>query len=203
MNSRLVFLGALGVIAGAALASALFGLVRLPSSNSGQAIEVGKPLIGGPFTLTDQTGKRVTEKDFAGRYTLIFFGYTHCPDICPSALQVIAAALDKLGDKAKEITPVFISLDGERDTPAKMADYLASFGKNFVGLTGAKDDVAVAAKAYRVFYQVVPDEKTPGEYTIDHAAIIYLMGKDGQFVTHIPHTTNVDQVVEILNKAIP
>lgn len=203
MNSRLVFLGALGVIAGAALASALFGLVRLPSSNSGQVIEVGKPLIGGPFTLTDQTGKQVTEKDFAGRYALIFFGYTHCPDICPSALQVIAAALDKLGDKAKEITPVFISLDGERDTPAKMADYLASFGKNFVGLTGAKDDVAAAAKAYRVFYQVVPDEKTPGEYTIDHAAIIYLMGKDGQFVTHIPHTTNVDQVVEILNKAIP
>lgn len=203
MNSRLVFLGALGVIAGAALASALFGLVRLPSSNSGQVIEVGKPLIGGPFTLTDQTGKQVTEKDFAGRYALIFFGYTHCPDICPSALQVIAAALDKLGDKAKEITPVFISLDGERDTPAKMADYLASFGKTFVGLTGAKDDVAAAAKAYRVFYQVVPDEKTPGEYTIDHAAIIYLMGKDGQFVTHIPHTTNVDQVVEILNKAIP
>ena len=203
MNSRLAFLGALGVIAGAALALAFLGPGRLPSSNSGQAIEVGKPLIGGPFTLTDQTGKQVTEKDFAGRYALIFFGYTHCPDICPSALQVIAAALDKLGDKAKEITPVFISLDGERDTPAKMADYLASFGKNFVGLTGAKDDVAAAAKAYRVFYQVVPDEKTPGEYTIDHAAIIYLMGKDGQFVTHIPHTTNVDQVVEILNKAIP
>lgn len=198
-----MFLGAAGVIAGAALALAILGPERLTPAQVGRSIEVGKPLIGGPFALTDHTGKRVTEKDFAGHYALIFFGYTHCPDICPSALQVITAALDKLGGKAKDITPVFISLDSERDTPAKLAEYLTSFGKNFVGLTGSKEEIAAAAKTFRIFYQVVADEKTPGEYSIDHAAIIYLMGKDGQFVTHIPHTTNVDQVVEILNNSIP
>lgn len=162
----------------------------------------GKALIGGPFVLTDQTGKRVTDKDFMGRYALVFFGFTHCPDICPTALQVISTALDKLGDKGKDIVPLFITLDPERDTPPVLAEYVKSFNPRFVGLTGSKEDVAAAAKAYRVFYEVVPDEKNTADYTIDHAAIIYLMGKDGQFVTHIPHTTDVDQVIEIIRKSI-
>lgn len=195
------------VLAGLAL-GALAGVLWLggPSSQTaipqGSATYTGKALVGGPFTLTDTSGKRVTEKDFLGREMLVFFGYTHCPDICPSALQVMAAALDKLGDQAKNVVPVFISLDPERDTPDKLRDYLSSFGPRFVGLTGSVDEVAAAAKAYRVFYQKVPDAKSASDYTVDHAAIIYLMGKNGEFVTHVPHTTNVDQVVSTLAKAL-
>jgi protein SCO1/2 len=166
------------------------------------SVETGKALVGGPFTLIDQTGKRVTDKDFHGKYMLVFFGFTHCPDICPAGLQVMSAALAKLGDKAKDVVPVFITLDPERDTPEKLAEYLNSFDARFVGLSGSKQEVESAAKAYRVYYQIVPDDKTPGEYTVDHAAIIYLMGKDGQFITHVPHTTNVDQVVAALDKAL-
>lgn len=188
---------AVGVLAAVALLSGPQG------SPSGQtAIQTGKALIGGPFTLTDQNGKRVTEKDFLGRYTLVFFGFTHCPDICPSGLQVMAAALDKLGDKAKDVVPVFITLDPDRDTPEKIGEYVKSFDDRFVGLTGSKEEVAAAAKAYRVYYQIVPDEKNKGEYTIDHAAIIYLMSKDGEFVTHVPHATNPDAIVSALSKAL-
>ena len=202
MSSRIPMLVAAGLIAGglAALAIGKF----MPSSQipAGTSVQSGKALVGGAFKLTDHTGKRVTEKDFLGRYMLVFFGFTHCPDICPSALQVMSAALDKLGDKAKDVTPVFISLDGARDTPEKLADYLKSFGDRFVGLTGSKDELAAAAKAYRVYYQIVPDDKVAGEYTIDHAAIIYLMGKDGAFVTHVPHTNDVNTVVSVLSKAL-
>lgn len=198
MRARLFLFALAGLLAGTMIAF----YVLAPNPARQQSVSTGKALIGGPFTLVDQTGKRVTEQDFKGKYMLIFFGYTHCPDICPSALQVVAAALDKLGDKASLITPIFITVDPERDTPQKLAEYVANFGKSFVGLSGSKEEVAAAAKAYRVFYQVVPDDKTPGEYTVDHAAIFYVMGKDGEFVTHIPHTTNVDQVVSVLSNAI-
>lgn len=191
-----------GLAAGALAAFLLLSPGTAPTTPGGTAVHSGKALIGGPFTLTDHTGKRVTEKDFLGRNMLVFFGFTHCPDICPSALQIMSAALEKLGDKAKDVVPVFVSLDPARDTPEKLAEYIASFDARFVGLTGSKEEVAAAAKAYRVYYQIVPDEKSPGEYTIDHAAIIYLMGKDGSFVTHVPHTTNVDQVVNVLAKAL-
>ncbi len=178
----------------------LSGPTGVPSAP--KAVQTGKALIGGPFTLTDQNGKRVTEKDFLGKYMLVFFGFTHCPDICPSGLQVMAAALDQLGDKAKDVVPVFITLDPDRDTPEKIGEYIKSFDERFVGLTGSKDEVAAAAKAYRVYYQIQPDEKNKGEYTIDHAAIIYLMGKDGEFVTHVPHASNADAIVSALSKAL-
>ncbi|MCB1484192.1 MAG: SCO family protein [Hyphomicrobiaceae bacterium] len=200
MTSR----GPLLAIAGLIIGGLAAVLLLAPSSTTlpQGSVETGKALVGGPFTLTDQTGKRVTDKDFRGKYMLVFFGFTHCPDICPSALQVISAALGKLGDKAKDVVPIFITLDPQRDTPQKLGEYLSSFDTKFVGLTGSKEEVESAAKAYRVYYQVVPDDKTPGEYTIDHAAIIYLMGKDGEFVTHVPHTNDVDQVVSTLDKAL-
>ncbi|HMN36861.1 MAG TPA: SCO family protein [Hyphomicrobium sp.] len=201
MNYRGPLLAVAGLVAGGLAALLVVGPpsgTMLPQGS----VETGKPLVGGPFALTDQTGKRVTDKDFLGKYMLVFFGYTHCPDVCPSGLQVMSAALAKLGDKAKDVVPVFITLDPERDTPEKLADYLHSFDPRFIGLTGSKQDVESATKAYRVYRQVVPDDKTPGEYTIDHSAIIYLMDKSGQFVTHIPHTNDVDRVVSTLQKAL-
>ncbi len=202
MQPKTLVLALLGIVAGAALA-----FVALPARDTrmpaqGTAAETGKALIGGPFTLTDHTGKRVTEKDFLGKPLLIFFGFTNCPDICPSGLQVMSAALDKLGDKGSKVTPIFITLDAQRDTPEKLAQYVKSFHPRLVGLTGSETELAAAAKAYRVYAQKVSDDATPGSYTYDHAAIIYLMGADGTFITHIPHTTNVEQVVSILNKSL-
>ncbi len=202
MQPKNLVLAILGIIAGAALA-----VVILPGKDTlvpqqGMPVETGKALVGGPFTLTDHTGKRVTDKDFLGRPMLIFFGFTNCPDICPSGLQVIAAALDKLGDKGAKVTPIFITLDAARDTPEKLAEYVKSFHPRLIGLTGSEAELAAAAKAYRVFAQKVSDDATPGSYTYDHAAIIYLMGADGNFVTHIPHTTRVEQVVSILDKSL-
>lgn len=199
MSSRNMILALAGLIAGAALAFFALGPPGLPTGE----ISTGKALIGGPFTLTDHTGKRVTEKDFLGRPALVFFGYTHCPDICPSGLQVISAALDKLGDRAKTLVPVFVTLDPARDTPQILAQYLKSFNPRFVGLTGSDAEVASAAKAYRVFYQKVEDEKSKDDYTFDHAAIFYLMGPDGSFIAPIPHTTDVDKLVAALDKSLP
>ncbi len=203
MSSRTMALILGGLVAGAALALVAVNQQAPPSTSTPATQTTGKALIGGPFTLTDQTGKRVTEKDFLGRYMLVFFGFTNCPDICPSGLQVMSAALDKLGNKADIVTPVFITLDAARDTPEKMKAYVKSFHPRLTGLTGSEAEVAAAAKAYRVYFQKIEDDKTPGSYTYDHAAIIYLMGKDGAFVTHIPHTTDVEQVIDALNKNLP
>ena len=202
MQLKTIVLALLGVAAGAAAAFVMLpgNGTRIPAQ--GTAVESGKALIGGPFTLTDHTGKRVTEKDYLGRPTLIFFGFTNCPDICPSGLQVISAALDKLGEKGAKVTPLFITLDSARDTPEKLSEYVKSFHPRLIGLTGSEAELATAAKAYRVYAQKVSEDATPGSYTYDHAAIIYLMGVDGTFITHIPHTTNVEQVVSILDKSL-
>lgn len=202
MSGRNLTLALAGLIAGVILA-----LYALPGAFSpkipGNDAVSGKALIGGPFTLTDQSGKKVTEKDFAGKAMLIFFGYTNCPDICPSGLQVISAALDKLGDRAKNLVPIFITVDPARDTPQKLAEYLKSFSPRLVGLTGTEAEVASVAKAYRLFYQKVDDEKSKDSYTFDHAAIFYLMGPDGSFIAPIVHTTDVDKLVEALDKSLP
>ena len=163
---------------------------------------VGKALVGGPFSLIDQTGKRVTEKDFRGRYTLVLFGFTFCPDVCPSGLQVMAAALDKLGAKADRITPIFVSLDPERDTPAQLGQYVASFHPRLIGLTGTPAEVDAAAKAYRVYYKKVRDEKSSAGYTIDHTALIYLMGPDGSYIAHFTHAIGMDAMAERLAKLL-
>jgi cytochrome oxidase Cu insertion factor (SCO1/SenC/PrrC family) len=141
-------------------------------------IRVGSDVaIGGPFTLVDQDGRRVTDKDFAGRFMLIYFGYTYCPDVCPTELNTMALALDKLGTRVR-IVPVFITIDPARDTPEALKAYLASFGPDFVGLTGTDDEIAAAAKAYRVYYK-----KGEGEgdtYLMDHTSLLYLVGPDGK-----------------------
>lgn len=165
-------------------------------------VTVGRALVGGPFSLTDHKGRRVTEKDFAGRHMLVLFGFTFCPDVCPSGLQVMSAALDKLGKKAETITPIFISLDPERDTPEQLAQYVASFHPRLVGLTGTLEEVDKAAKAYRVFYKKVRDEKSTAAYTIDHTALIYLMGPDGNYVAHFNHATSPDTLAERLGKLL-
>ena len=158
----------------------------------------GKALVGGPFKLIDQSGKDVTDRDFRGRHMLVFFGFTHCPDICPAELQVMSAALDQLGDEAHKVVPIFITLDPERDTQAAIADYVKHFGSNFVGLTGSPEAVAAAAKAYRVAYAKVEMQGAADGYTVDHSALVYLMDTDGEYVTHFVYGTSADKMAKTL-----
>lgn len=157
----------------------------------------GKALVGGPFSLTDASGKRVTDKDFAGRPMLVFFGFTSCPDVCPGGLQVIAGALDKLGSKADKLVPLFITLDAERDTPAKTGAYAQSFSPKLIGLSGTPEEVTAAAKAYRVYFKKAPGGDA-ANYNIDHTSIMYLMDEQGQYVAHYPYPITVDELAEKL-----
>src|SRR6185312_12588134 len=149
MNARLLTVIVAGFLIGAIAGAAALVIARPPSAD---VTTTGKALIGGPFTLVGKDGKPVTDQDFRGKYMLVFFGFTHCPDICPAELQMVAEALDRLGDKANEVIPIFISVDPERDTPEVLAAYVKSFGPKFVGLTGSPDQIAAATKAYRVSY---------------------------------------------------
>jgi protein SCO1/2 len=148
---------------------------------------------GGSFSLTDQNGMRRTDMDFRGKYMLIFFGYTYCPDVCPTTLAVEAEALDKLGSRANRIVPIFVTVDPKRDTPDKLKSYLSSFDArppstrlNFVGLTGSDEEIAEAAKAYRVYYRAHLDGFMAGAagYSIDHTGDVYLMDPAGKFVAY-------------------
>jgi protein SCO1/2 len=136
--------------------------------------------IGGPFRLTDQNGGTVTEQDFKGAPFLVFFGFTHCPEICPTTLFEVSEILRKLGPDAARVRVAFVTVDPERDTPAALKDYLSSFDPHMLGLTGDPAAIAAVAKAYRVYYKKVPLEH---DYTMDHTAIVYLMDKDGRFVS--------------------
>ena len=137
--------------------------------------------IGGPFQLTDQTGQTVTEKSLVGRPTIIFFGYTHCPDVCPTSLFEISEVLKAMGSDADRVNAYFVSVDPERDTAAAMKDYLSSFDPHLKGLTGDPQAVAKVLSAYRVYAKKVPLKD--GDYTMDHTALVYLMDRDGQFVS--------------------
>ena len=182
----------------AALAVALFMLKQNPSG----PLSSGTALIGGPFTMVNQKGETVTEKSFEGHFTLYFFGYTFCPDVCPTELQVVAAALNALGPAAANITPVFVSIDPERDTPAIIGAYVANFDPRLQGLTGTPVQVAQMARAFHVFYQKVPDAKNLGNYGMDHSSILYLMGPDGKFVKHFSYSTDAKNLSEDLKKVL-
>ena len=137
--------------------------------------------IGGPFKLVDQNGRAVTDQDLKGRPFLVFFGFTNCPDVCPTTLFEVSEILRALGPDADRIRALFITVDPERDTPAVIKDYLSSFDTHLSGLTGDPEAVAAVAKAYRVYFKKVPLDQ--GGYTMDHTAIVYLMDKTGRFVS--------------------
>ncbi|MCB1884678.1 MAG: SCO family protein [Geminicoccaceae bacterium] len=155
--------------------------------------------IGGPFTLVDETGRTVTADDFKGRMMLVYFGYTFCPDVCPTSLQRADAALALLTpDERAQVRLVFITVDPDRDTVAQMRDYVALFDPPPVGLTGTKAQVAAAAKAYRVYYQTHEDQGP--DYPVDHSSYYYLMGKDGTFVTFFSHDATPEAMAEGIRK---
>ena len=200
MRARLIAFVIAGFLIGA-IAGA--GVLLVANPQGGQPVQSsGAALIGGPFSLVGADGKPVTDRNFRGRYMLIFFGFTHCPDICPAELQVIAQALEQLGDKAKKVVPIFVTLDPERDTPEAMANYVKSFGPNFVGLTGSPEAIAAAAKAYRVAYAKVENKDSASDYSVDHSALVYLMDPEGKYVTHFSYGTSADEIAEKLGKIL-
>jgi len=158
----------------------------------------GRGDIGGPFTLTDSSGRRRSDSEFRGKLLVVYFGYTFCPDVCPTDLMAITQALDALGAAAEAIQPVFITLDPERDDKV-MGEYLKAFHKSFVGLTGSAEEIRKVANAFKAFYTKVKDEKT-GDYFIDHSGVIYLIGRDGRYLGFMPPQTAPDRLIDILRK---
>jgi cytochrome oxidase Cu insertion factor (SCO1/SenC/PrrC family) len=158
----------------------------------------GRGPIGGPFTLTDPAGKRRSDSEFRGRLMIVYFGYTYCPDVCPADLLAITQALDALGSAAEGVQPVFITVDPERDTKG-LGEYIAAFHRSFVGLTGSPDEIRKVANSYKAFYAKVPDPRS-GDYSIDHTGVIYLMGRNGEFLGFMPPQTGPERLTEILRK---
>jgi protein SCO1/2 len=144
----------------------------------------------------DHTGKTVTQADYAGKLLLIYFGYTYCPDVCPTELQIVSQVMDELGGDAEDVQPIFITVDPERDTVEAMASYVDSFHPKLIGLTGSVEQVTKAAKAYRVYYAKVKDEDSSADYLMDHTSFIYLMGRDGQYLAHFPPNSDPEKIAE-------
>ncbi|KAM1926535.1 hypothetical protein ACFX13_033696 [Malus domestica] len=162
---------------------------------------VGKAAIGGPFNLINHDGKRVTEKDFLGKWTLMYFGFTHCPDICPDELVKLAAAVDKLQkDAGIEIVPLFISVDPERDTIEQVREYVKEFHPKLIGLTGNPDEIRSVARAYRVYYMKTTEEDS--DYLVDHSIVMYLMSPEMEFVKFFGKNNDVDSLAEGITKEI-
>ncbi len=155
------------------------------------------PAIGGPFTLVDHNGKTVTAADFRGRFMLVFFGYTYCPDVCPTALTTMTDALDILGGDGEGVVPVFITVDPERDTPEHLKMYVNYFHPRLVGLTGTSETVGAAARAYRIYYAKASQESAAGDdYLMGHSSGIYLMGPDGAFRAHFDRGTGAEAMAK-------
>jgi protein SCO1/2 len=154
--------------------------------------------VGGPFRLLDHNGRPVTDSDFKGKPFLVFFGFTHCPDICPTALFEMSETFRRLGPDAEKARALFISVDPERDTPEKLKLYLSSFDPHIVGLTGTPAQIAAATKAYKAYAKKVPLEG--GDYTMDHSAIVYLMDRNGRFVAPFNLKRPADQAAADLRR---
>lgn len=154
--------------------------------------------IGGPFSLIDQNGQKRTDADFRGRYMLVYFGYSNCPDVCPVSLGVIADAVERLGPLAARVAPIFITVDPERDTPSILKQYLAVFSPRLIGLTGTAKEIRQVASEYRVYVQKHATQG--GNYAVDHSNIIYLMGPDGKFVADYDETLGPDGLAAALRK---
>ena len=197
-RSILVFAGACVAIA-AALAVVTMVLVnRQPAAPiTGEIISTGQPQVGGPFQLVNEEGQAVDQTILNGKWSLVFFGFTYCPDFCPATLGMLEATKQQLGAQAEDMQLVFISVDPERDTPQAMKDYLSSYPMDVVGLTGSPAQVKAAADAYRAVYQKVGDGE---DYTMNHSLTIYLMGPDGKFRAPLGHDIGPANAAQIIRR---
>lgn len=197
---RNFLLGLLSALCLAFTAGVVYLLVAVP-----EAVEA--PMVG-RFELTGADGQPVTEAAFESRYMLIYFGYTFCPDVCPTELAKMAAALDLFAQadpaRAEKVVPIFVSVDPERDTPAQLRDYAQLFHPRLVAMTGTADQVRAVANTYKVYYAKVQPEGGPGgdDYLMDHSSQIFLMGPDAEYITHFPSSTTVQRIAETLAREV-
>lgn len=200
----LIFAGACALIAVALIAVTLVLVNRPPAGAAparGEVVTTGQADVGGPFQLVDQNGRAVDESLLQGKWSLVFFGFTYCPDYCPTTLAALDATQQRLGDRARDLQIVFISVDPERDTPQALKDYLSSdgFPEGVIGLTGTPAQVKAAADAYRAYYQKVGE----GEgYTMNHSLTVYLMGPDGRFRTAVAEELGPEKSAAVIERAM-
>ena len=191
-NSKRASLIFLVLVAGLAAIFGAFALLKGRDVTTGTGI----PAIGGPFNLVNQDGRTVTDRTYRGKFLLIYFGYSFCPDVCPTALTTLADAVRLLGQNGDKILPMFITVDPQRDTAEHLKMYVEYFHPRMEGLTGTPEQVAAVAREYRVYFAKVADKDAPDDdsYVMDHTSVIYLMGPDGRFVTHFTHGTDAQKM---------
>jgi len=188
----LVFLAAVGT------GLALHQMPNLPPQSTAQSVT--QSAIEPAFTLVDHNGQTVSEKDYRGKWLLVFFGFTHCPDICPTTLAEIAQIMNRLETDADKVQPLFITVDPERDTPEIMAEYVSIFHSSIIGLTGTKEQVKQAADNFRVYYSRVEEKDAPDDYFMDHSAFIYLIDPQGRFIEPFSYGEAVTDIVTGIRK---
>ena len=200
-RSILLFAGACIAIAVALAVTTIVVVNRRDGAVPSMATSTGQPSVGGPFQLVDQDGRTVDQTMLDGKWSLVFFGFTYCPDFCPTTLTALEATKRQLGDRAKDVQIVFITVDPERDTPQALKDYLSSdgFPQGVIGLTGTPEQVKAAADVYRAYYQKVGE----GEgYTMNHSLTVYLMGPDGRFRSALAHDLGPQRSAQVIERAM-
>jgi protein SCO1 len=201
MRTRsLIGLAVAALVGGAAALGWALSIWLVPASAPREAAAQGRPLITSEFELVDQAGKPVRDDDFDGKWQLVFFGFTACPDICPTTLTNVTAALEELGPMAEKLQPLLITVDPERDTPPVLKDYLTAFDPRILGLTGTPEQVGAALRSFRVYASESPLDG--GDYTMDHSAFIYLMDPQGEYAAHFGPQEPLERMVEKIRTTI-
>lgn len=200
MNLRLIRGGILGTALGLGILAVGSYYVRSTPKSFVQDTTSHLPDLGGPFRLVDQFGKTRTDQEFRGKYMLIYFGYSYCPDVCPMGLQNISAALQSLGTDLGRIVPIFITIDPERDDVKNLNLYAQNWHSSFIFLTGTPQELDPVMKSYKVYTSKVKPEGTEADYIMDHSALIYLIDREGNFIDFFPHTTNPAQIANKIRK---
>ncbi|MCC6467750.1 MAG: SCO family protein [Alphaproteobacteria bacterium] len=196
---RTIMMVAIGVAIALAIGLVVRAITVDPKTGGGRDASVtGTSLVGGPFELTDQDGRRVSDQQFRGKLMLVYFGYTFCPDVCPTTLLDMSQAMDALGPAGDQVQPIFVTVDPERDTPEELKKFLANFHPRTLGLTGSPAEVQAAAKAYRVYYAKAKGAER--DYLMDHTSIVYLMDRQGKYLTHFTSSIRGEQMAEAIKK---
>lgn len=202
MTKKLRVLGVLMLLGlGSVATSSLARSSERSAAELMDAVMWNREPIGGPFALTDQNGARRTDADFRGKLMLVYFGFTYCPDICPTDLQQMGLAVDRLGSAGEMVQPVFITVDPERDTAEHLKEYMPLFHPRFIGLTGDAAAIRYAARAYRAYYKKV-EREDKSDYTVDHSVFIYLMGRDGKYLGFFPPGTSAERLADVMRPII-
>lgn len=175
-------------------------VLEAPQARLMEELMWNRTKIGGPFTLIDHTGSKRSSEDFKGRFTLLYFGFTSCPDVCPTDLYSMSKAVEDLGPDGEKVNLVFVTLDPERDTPEKLAQYIALFHPRLVALTGTPAEIRAAASLYKVYFRKTRLGEGEGDYTVDHSAFVYLLNPEGRYLGFYPPNTSPDRIAQIVRQ---